>query len=41
VVQTHQHHYDQKQVGYNLRFKEYTGGLLGIEYSSHNEESEE
>jgi hypothetical protein len=41
VVQTHQHHYDQKQVSDNLRFKEYTGGLLGIEYSSHNEESEE
>ena len=34
-------HYDQKQVGDNLRFKEYTGGLLGIEYSAYNEEAEE
>jgi hypothetical protein len=41
VVQTHQHHYDQKQVSDNLRFKEYTGGLLGIEYSANNEEAKE
>lgn len=33
-------HYDQKQVGDKLRFKEYTGGLLGIEYFAHNEEAE-
>jgi hypothetical protein len=33
-------HYDQKQIGDKMRFKEYTGGLLGIEYFAHNEEDE-
>ncbi|MCA4899909.1 MAG: hypothetical protein ACK514_15180 [Bacteroidota bacterium] len=33
-------HYGQKQVGDKMRFKEYTGGLLGIEYFAHNEEDE-
>ncbi|MFM8913374.1 MAG: hypothetical protein ACKOE6_10755 [Flammeovirgaceae bacterium] len=33
-------HYDQKQIGDKMRFKEYTGGLLGIEFFAHNEEDE-
>jgi hypothetical protein len=34
-------HYDSKQVGDTLHFKEYTGELLHIDYFSHNEEDEE
>lgn len=33
-------HYDQKQIGDKMRFKEYTGGLFGIDYFAHNEEDE-
>jgi hypothetical protein len=34
-------HYEIKQIGDTLHFKEYTGELLHIEYFSHNEEDEE
>ena len=33
-------HYDKKNVGDKLHFKEYTGGLLEIDYFAHNEEDE-
>ncbi|MBL7876594.1 MAG: hypothetical protein JNL53_13090 [Cyclobacteriaceae bacterium] len=37
-VNCHSHHYQSKQIGDTLYFKEYTGDLLGIDYFSHNEE---
>ncbi|MCW5909655.1 MAG: hypothetical protein KIT62_01215 [Cyclobacteriaceae bacterium] len=40
-VNCHSNHYEVKQVGDTLHFKEYTGELLGIDYFSHNEEDEE
>lgn len=40
-VNCHSNHYDTKQIGDTLHFKEYTGELLGIDYFSHNEEEEE
>lgn len=40
-VNCHSHHYQQKQVGDTLHFKEYTGQLFGIDYFSHNEEDQE
>jgi hypothetical protein len=40
-VNCHSDHYETKQVGDTLHFKEYTGDLLGIDYFSHNEEDEE
>lgn len=40
-VNCHTDHYDTKQVGDTLHFKEYTGELLHIDYFSHNEEDEE
>jgi len=40
-VNCHTDHYDIKQVGDTLHFKEYNGDLLGIDYFSHNEEDEE
>ncbi len=40
-VNCHSHHYQQKQVGDTLHFKEYTGEIFGIDYFSHNEEDEE
>ncbi len=40
-VNCHSNHYQTKQIGDTLHFKEYTGELLGIDYFSHNEEDEE
>jgi hypothetical protein len=40
-VNCHSDHYDIKQVGDTLHFKEYTGELMHIDYFSHNEEDEE
>jgi hypothetical protein len=40
-VNCHTDHYDIKQVGDTLHFKEYTGELLHIDYFSHNEEDVE
>lgn len=40
-VNCHSDHYEQKQIGDTLHFKEYTGDLLGIDYFSHNEEDED
>lgn len=40
-VNCHSNHYDIKQVGDTLHFKEYTGEILGIDYFSHNEEDME
>lgn len=40
-VNCHSNHYNTKQVGDTLHFKEYTGDLLGIDYFSHNEEDQE
>ncbi len=40
-VNCHSNHYDIKQVGDTLHFKEYTGEMLGIDYFSHNEEDME
>jgi hypothetical protein len=40
-VNCHTDHYEKKQVGDTLHFKEYTGELLGIDYFSHNEEDQE
>jgi hypothetical protein len=40
-VNCHTDHYNIKQVGDTLHFKEYTGELLGIDYFSHNEEDAE
>lgn len=40
-VNCHTHHYDTKQIGDTLHFKEYTGELLHIDYFSHNEEDVE
>lgn len=40
-VNCHSDHYEIKQIGDTLHFKEYTGELLHIEYFSHNEEDEE
>jgi hypothetical protein len=40
-VNCHSNHYDIKQIGDTLHFKEYTGELLHIDYFSHNEEDEE
>ncbi|MDZ7649439.1 MAG: hypothetical protein U5K54_21070 [Cytophagales bacterium] len=37
-VNCHSHHYQSKQIGDTLYFKEYNGDLLGIDYFSHNEE---
>lgn len=37
-VNCHSHHYQSKQIGDTLCFKEYNGDLLGIDYFSHNEE---
>ncbi len=39
-VNCHTTHYDEKNVGDTLHFKEYTGELLHIDYFSHNEENE-
>lgn len=39
-VNCHTTHYDVKNVGDTLHFKEYTGELLHIDYFSHNEEDE-
>jgi hypothetical protein len=40
-VNCHSHHYEQKQIGDTLHFKEYIGEIFGIDYFSHNEEDEE
>jgi hypothetical protein len=40
-VNCHSHHYEQKNVGDTLHFKEYIGEIFGIDYFSHNEEDEE
>lgn len=40
-VNCHSHHYDHKQIGDTLHFKEYVGDIFGIDYFSHNEEDEE
>lgn len=40
-VNCHSHHYQQKQVGDTLHFKEYIGDIFGIDYFSHNEEDQE
>lgn len=40
-VHCHSDHYNQKQIGDTLHFKEYTGELFHIEYFAHNEENEE
>lgn len=40
-VNCHSNHYEIKQIGDTLHFKEYTGELLHIDYFSHNEEDEE
>ena len=40
-VNCHSDHYEIKQIGDTLHFKEYKGELLHIDYFSHNEEDEE
>jgi hypothetical protein len=40
-VNCHSGHYQIKQIGDTLHFKEYIGELLHIDYFSHNEEDEE
>ena len=40
-VNCHSDHYEIKQLGDTLHFKEYTGELMHIDYFSHNEEDEE
>ncbi|HRG78142.1 MAG TPA: hypothetical protein PL167_00965 [Cyclobacteriaceae bacterium] len=40
-VNCHSDHYEIKQIGDTLHFKEYTGELMHIDYFSHNEEDEE
>ncbi len=40
-VNCHTDHYEVKQIGDTLHFKEYTGELLHIDYFSHNEEDQE
>lgn len=40
-VNCHSDHYEVKQIGDTLHFKEYTGELMHIDYFSHNEEDEE
>lgn len=37
-VNCHSHHYQQKQVGDTLHFKEYKGDVFHIDYFAHNEE---
>lgn len=37
-VNCHSNHYETKQVGDTLHFKEYTGDMMHIDYFSHNEE---
>ena len=39
-VNCHSDHYEKKQVGDTLQFKEYIGELLSIDFFSHNEEDE-
>ena len=39
-VNCHSDHYEKKQVGDTVQFKEYIGELLGIDFFSHNEEDE-
>ena len=40
-VNCHSDHYQIKEVGDTLHFKEYAGDIMGIDYFSHNEEDEE
>ncbi len=40
-VNCHSDHYEIKNVGDTLHFKEYAGDIMGIDYFSHNEEDEE
>lgn len=37
-VDCKKHHFDNKEIGHSLRFKEFTGGSLEIKYFSHNDE---
>lgn len=37
-VDCKKHHFKNKEVGHTLRFKEFTGGSLEIQYFSHNDE---
>lgn len=37
-VDCKKHHFDNKEVGRTLRFKEFPGGSLEIKYFSHNDE---
>lgn len=40
-VNCHSDHYEKKQVGDTLHFKEYAGDIMGIDYFAHNEEDED
>jgi hypothetical protein len=40
-VNCHSDHYQLKEIGDTLHFKEYAGDIMGIDYFSHNEEDEE
>jgi hypothetical protein len=39
-VDCKKHHFDNKEIGSVLRFKEFPGGSLEIKYFSHNDEAE-
>ena len=38
LVECQKHHFDNKEIGGVLRFKEFYGGSLEIKYFAHNEE---
>lgn len=40
-VNCHEDHYNDKQVGDTLHFKEYAGDIMGIDYFAHGEEDED
>lgn len=40
MVDCKKHHFDNKEVGHALRFKEFPGGSLEIQYFSHNDEED-